>query len=296
MKSVKKSKLSSTRGRYGVLFTSPVIFLVLVFEFYPLLQAFYFSFTNWDGQESNWIGFQNFGRMFADPDLQRVLLNGFYLIISIPFGMTLSFVVAYLMHHSVYGSKLFRAVIFAPTALSWVIIGLVARAFLTNDGPINKTLRAVGLEKLALNWLANETPALISVLITFNAALFGMNAIIFLTGFSTLDKEVLEAAQMDGASQIQVLRNIVVPAMYRFIVFVFIITLVASFSGIFGLIYVMTNGGPGSATTTLEFAVWTQAFARGSFGMAAAFGIVLMVLTLIVVGVVQLLNRTVEED
>jgi multiple sugar transport system permease protein len=72
--------------------------------------------------------------------------------------------------------------------------------------------------------------------------------------------------------------------------------LVASFSGIFGLIYVMTNGGPGSATTTLEFAVWTQAFAQGSFGMAAAFGIVLMVLTLVVVGVVQLLNSTVEEE
>ena len=296
MEFLKKNKLSSTRSRYGVLFTAPVIILVVLFEFYPLLQAFYFSFTNWDGQQSNWIGFQNFGRMFSDPDLQRVLLNGLYLMISIPFGMTFSFVVAYLMHHSVYGSKLFRAVIFAPTALSWVIVGLVSRAFLANDGPINKILRAVGLKELALNWLANETPALISVLITFNAALCGMNAIIFLTGFSTLDKQVLEAAQMDGASQIQVLRNIVVPAMYRFIVFVFIITLVASFSGIFGLIYVMTNGGPGSATTTLEFAVWTQAFAQGSFGMAAAFGIVLMVLTLVVVGVVQLLNSTVEEE
>jgi ABC-type sugar transport system permease subunit len=205
--------------------------------------------------------------------------------------MVFSFVTAYLLSSGMPGGKLFRTVIFAPTALSWVVVGLVARQFFSDRGAINGVLDLLGLDGLALNWLADPTAALIAVLLTFNAAMFGVNTIIFITALATLDRSMIEAARVDGASSTRILVSIVLPAMRRFVEFVFIITVVVSFTGLFALIYVMTAGGPGNSTTTLEFAVWKIAFASGDFGLAAALGVTLMVLTLAVIAVVRLISR-----
>lgn len=274
----------------GVLFTLPAIAILFLVVVVPLVQAIYYSFTNWNGNTADFVGVRNYASVFIDADLQRTLVNSLCLVASIPVGMVLPFVTAYLLS-SVPGSKLLRSIIFAPTALSWVVIGLVARSFFATEGPINAGLDLVGLEGLALNWLANPTAALVAVLITFNLSIFGVNTIIFLTGLSTLDKSMIEAARVDGASGSRILFSIVLPAMRRFVEFVFIITVVLSFTGLFGLIYVMTAGGPGSATTTLEFAVWKRAFASGDFGLAAALGLVLMVLILISIGAARLFSR-----
>jgi len=277
--------------RSGLLFTLPVIVLLVLVVLVPLCQAFFYSFTNWNGAQANWTGFDNYASFFRDPNLRRIFLNSFLILISLPVGMIFPFVTAYLLNNQMPGRKLMRTVIFAPTALSWVVIGLVARNFFANSGPINTVLQALGLGHLAVNWLANGTAAIIAVLFTFNAAVFGINMIIFLTGLSTIDRSMIEAAGMDGAGPIRILVSIVIPTMRRFVEFVLIITLVTSFSGLFSLIYVMTTGGPGAATTTLDFAVWQKAFASGDFGLAAALGIVLMVLILIVVALVRFFSR-----
>jgi multiple sugar transport system permease protein len=134
--------------------------------------------------------------------------------------------------------------------------------------------------------------AMVALLITFNAAVFGVNTVIFLTALSTIDRSTVEAARLDGASEFRILIAIILPAVRRFVEFVFIITMVASFTGIFGLIYVMTGGGPGSSTMTLEFAVWRRALSTGAFGPGAAIGVSLMLLILVVIGAVRAISRT----
>ena len=171
----------------------------------PLIQSLYFSFTNWDGADATWIGFDNYASFFRDPSIRRIFLNSFLILISLPVGMIFPFVTAYLLSNSMPGGKLFRTLIFAPTALSWVVIGLVARSFFANGGPINEVLSSIGLGGLAVNWLANGTAAIIAVLLTFNAAVYGINTIIFLTGFSTIDRSMIEAARMDGANSAKIL-------------------------------------------------------------------------------------------
>ena len=274
----------------GILFTLPAIVLVGAVGIFPLLQGFYYSFTNWNGATAALTGLQNYALIFVDPDLKRALLNSALIMLSIPLGMFCSFVTAYMLNLGAPGSRLFRALIFAPTALSWVVIGIVARQFFASSGPINTALEATGLGVLALNWLANPVSAMVVVLFTFNCAVFGVNTIIFLTALSTVDKATIEAARLDGASELRILFTIIFPAVKRFVEFVFIITMITSFTGIFGLIYVLTGGGPGTATMTLEFAVWKRAMSTGAFGSGAAIGIALMVLVLLIIFLIRRLG------
>lgn len=273
----------------GVLFTLPAILLVSFVILLPLAQGLYFSFTNWNGAQANFTGLANYINVVADPELRRSLINSLILFLSVPFFLVPPFVTAYMLSKDIPGNKLFRAIIFAPTALSWVVIGMVGRQFFSAKGPINAFADIIGLN--APNWLANGNYALAAVIITFHAAIFGINTIIFLTGLSTLDRSTIEAAWLDGAAEWQVLLHIILPAMRRFVEFVMIITVVTSFTGLFGMIYVMTAGGPGSATLTLDFAVWRRAFATGAFGSGAAIGIALMLATLLAIGVVRLVMR-----
>ncbi len=275
----------------GFIFTLPAIILVVLVIVLPLLQSFYFSFTNWKGARADWIGVANYTQIFADPELRKSLTNSMLIFVSIPFGMIGPFVTAYLLYQGMPGARFMRSLIFAPTALSWVVIGMVAREFFANRGPLNAVLDSAGLEAVSRNWLADSSWALVAVIIAFNAAMWGVNTIIFLTGLATIDKSTIEAARLDGASGRQILWHVILPAMRRFVEFVFIITVVISFTGLFGLIYVMTGGGPGSATMTLDFAVWRRAFSTGSFGTGAAIGIALMILTLLCVGIIRFVSR-----
>jgi ABC-type sugar transport system permease subunit len=281
------SRLLSSAKINGLLFTLPAIILVLLVIVLPLLQSFYFSFTNWKGTRADWIGLGNYTQIFADPELRKSLTNSMLIFLSIPFGMIGPFVTAYLLYQGMPGARFMRSIIFAPTALSWIVIGMVAREFFASRGPLNWMLDSVGLQDISRNWLADFNWSLVAVIIAFNAAMWGVNTIIFLTGLATIDKSTIEAARLDGANGRQVLTYIILPAMRRFVEFVFIITVVISFTGLFGLIYVMTGGGPGSATMTLDFAVWRRAFSTGSFGTGAAIGISLMVLTLLCVGLIR---------
>ncbi len=273
----------------GVLFVLPAVLLVGLVIALPLCQAAYYSFTNWNGARAEWIGVANYLNMLRDPELRRSLVNSLLFFASVPFGLVLPFVTAYYLHREVPGHRLFRALIFAPTALSWIVIGIVGRQFFALHGPISGAFHLVGLT--APNWLAESNFALAAVIVTFNAALFGINTTIFLTGLSTIDNSTIEAARLDGAREWQIIRHVILPAMRRFVEFVLIITVVTSFTGLFGMIYVMTGGGPGSATLTLDFAVWRRAFSTGAFGAGAAIGITLMIVTLLAIALIRLLFR-----
>lgn len=273
----------------GVLFILPAAVLVGLVILLPLAQAAWYSFTSWNGAQANWTGLANYTNIFADPELRRSFINSLLLFVSVPVGLIPPFVTAYLLSKDIPGNRLFRAIIFAPTALSWVVIGMVGRQVFSAQGPINAVFRLFGLE--APNWLAEGNYALLAVVLAFNAAIFGINTIIFLTGLSTVDRSTIEAAWLDGASELRVLWHVILPAMRRFVEFVMIITVVTSFTGLFGMIYVMTGGGPGSATLTLDFAVWRRAFSTGAFGAGAAIGITLMIVTLLAIALVRLLMR-----
>jgi multiple sugar transport system permease protein len=145
----------------------------------------------------------------------------------------------------------------------------------------------IGLGGVHTDLLSGNSTAIIAVIITFIWSVFGTNTIIFITGMATLDREVFEAARVDGAGAWATLFQVTIPMLLRFIQFAFILTLITAFTALFSLIFIMTGGGPGYGTTTLEFFVYEKAFNNGVFGLAAAIGVVLFAIVF-VISIIQL--------
>jgi multiple sugar transport system permease protein len=283
----RRSRLDRRRRRAGILLSLPAVIVVVALLGIPIGQAVYYSMTNWNGLTAQWIGPSTYSTALSDPTFWRVLENNALLLLSIPFAIGIPLAIAALLNEHVRGWRFFRSVYFLPTAVSWVVIGMVAVQFFALNGLMNKFLAAVGLGTFQTDMLAGQRSALIALAITFIWSMLGTNTIIFLTGMATLDPTLLEAARVDGLHRRQIFFRVTLPLLKRFVQFSFVITVISAFSALFSLIFVMTNGGPGFGTTTLEFFVYQSAFSLGQFGTGALYGIILFVI-MIVVGLVQL--------
>jgi ABC-type sugar transport system permease subunit len=274
--------------------TAPAFLLVAAVLGWPMLQAFYYGMTQWDGITSTWIGPSAYTHEFHDPAFRRVLQNNALLLLSVPLALAIPLGIAFLLDNHVFGWRVFRSAYFLPTAISWVVIGMVSERFFAAQGQLNSLLSAVGLGFLSTNFLAGQRTALLAVALTFVWSMIGTNMIIFLTGMATLDPNLAEAARVDGASGWQTFWRVTVPQLKRFIQFALMMTLISAFTALFSLIFVMTSGGPGYGTTTLEFFVYQTAFQVGQFGTGAMLGVILFAI-MATVGIVQvLLLRTKE--
>jgi ABC-type sugar transport system permease subunit len=270
-------RLRRSERRAGMLFVVPAVVLYALLLALPIVQTFYYSLTKWNGIDAAFIGLANYQRLFTDPTFWRVVTNNLILLAAIPFAILIPLAVAFLLNEHVRGWRFFRSAYFLPTAISWVVIGIVAVRFFAQRGILNSLLAALGIP-IQTDMLASEWTAMLAVAITFVWSVFGTNTIIFITGMATLDRNVYEAARVDGAGGLATFRHITIPLLMRFIQFAFILTLITGFTALFSLIFVMTRGGPGFGTTTLEFYVYQTAFAQGQFGYAAAVGVVLFVI------------------
>lgn len=285
----KRSPLAAQRRRMGILFTLPVAALIGSLLLIPIGQTFYYSFTNWDGFTSQWIGFAAYRNLFKTPEFVTVLENNAVMVLAIPVAIALPLAVAFLLNTHLRGWRFFRSAFFLPTAVSWVVIAFVARRFFDPDkqGILRSLLDNTGLGFWHPDLLSHEHTALLAVMITFIWSVFGTNMIIFLAGMSTIDQEIYDAAKVDGAGSFTVMVRITFPLLKRFVSFAFIISLITAFSALFSLIIVMTNGGPGYGSTTLEFFIYEKAFTESNFGVGATAGVVLFVLVF-AVSMVQL--------
>lgn len=271
----------------------PAVAVVIALLGVPIGQAIYYSMTNWDGISATWIGPSAYSTALTDPILWRVLENNAMLLLAVPFAIGIPLAIATLLNEQVRGWKFFRSVYFLPTAVSWVVIGMVALQFFAVKGMLNRLLANVGFGFVQTDALAGQHSALVALGVTFVWSMIGTNTIIFLTGMATLDPTLLEAARVDGLTRWQIFWRVTLPLLRRFIQFSFVITVISAFSALFSLIFVMTGGGPGNGTTTLEFFIYQAGFAQGQFGTGALYGVILFVI-MIVVGIVQL--RLIRQD
>ena len=284
----RRGRLARRRRLAGMLLSVPAIVLVAALLWVPIVQAVRYSMTTWDGYSAPvWIGPSAYASAFGDPIVRRVLENNALLLLAVPFAIGIPLIIAALLHEHVRGWRFFRSVYFLPTAISWVVIGMVALQFFADRGILNQLLADVGLGSIHTDFLASEYSALAALAITFIWSMIGTNTIIFLTGMATLDPTLIEAARVDGLSRWQIFYRVTLPLLTRFIQFSFVITVISAFSALFSLIFVMTGGGPGLGTTTLEFFVYQAGFAQGQFGTGALYGVILFVI-MIIVGIGQL--------
>jgi ABC-type sugar transport system permease subunit len=281
------SALARNRGRTGIVLALPAFVLVALLLGIPILQAVYYSMTRWDGLVSTWIGPSTYTAQLKNPIFWRVLENNGLLLLAVPVAIAIPLGIAAVLHERVFGWRFFRSIYFLPTAVSWVVIGMVSARFFAQEGTLNQLLASVGLGSVQTDFLSGEYSALFAVAITFVWSMVGTNTIIFLTGLATIDPALHEAAKVDGAGALRIFWHITFPQLKRFVQFSFVMTVISAFTALFSLIFVMTGGGPGYGTTTLEFFVYQTAFAKGEFGTGALLGVILFVI-MAVIGAAQL--------
>lgn len=263
-----------------MIYVLPTLALMGFFLFWPIVQAVYYSFFNWDGVTAVYQGLGNYRSLLSSPIFWEVLKHNLVLLVAVPLWVLAPMVVALLLFTEVPGWRLFRTILFAPTALSWVVIGIVWHFIFSYHGPINQFLSLFAIT--GPDWLSNSDTAMIAIILTAVWANLGTGLIIYLTGLGAISSDIIDAASIDGAGLSTLLVRIILPLMRRYIAFFATLSIITAFTGLFSLIYVMTGGGPGFGTTTLEYFVYLDAFSNQNFGEASAVGVALFVVIFII--------------
>jgi multiple sugar transport system permease protein len=273
---------------------APAVLIIVVMRLYPLLLGVNFSFTG-DGERNGLaVGLDNYLELFRDPLFRTALGNVGLLVLLLPVAVAIPGLLATFIYLRVPGHRVYRAVYFFPAVLSPVIVGGIFNLLLAFDGPLNAILGSIGLG--AVDWLGDPDLAMFIVVGVYVWATFGMSLVVFLAGFATLDSALLDAARVDGASLPKVIWHVIIPGLSRTIQFVFVTTMIGMLTSMFGLLYVMTSGGPEGSTYLPEYYIWIQQGQMNRPALASAASTVLFVI-MIVVGLLQikLLKRAARE-
>ncbi len=271
-------KSRRTEARVALLFLLPAVLLVLVFRIIPLFWGFGISLTSATSTSAGeFIGAGNYLRALDDPNFRSSIANAGVVLLSVPIFVTIPMLLAILIDQGVPGRAFFRSVYFFPVVLSSVIIGSIFSVALSFNGSFNALLKSLGLP--AVDWLGRSATALPVTLTIQSWSTFGMGVLIFLAGLSTVPKDMVEAARLEGAKMWQVWWHVIIPELRPIIEFSTVITTIGLLTSMFGLIYVLTGGGPGTATTVPEYLIWSAQGRLNQPAYAAALSIILFVMT-----------------
>jgi multiple sugar transport system permease protein len=271
-----------TRAIQGVLSILPTIVILMFIRFYPIAEAIYRSFTDWNGlYRNNWVGLENYVSIFTNSPFWILLQNSFVLLISVPLQIFFGLLVAVLLYEEVSGWRFFRAIVYVPQIISAVIIGYLFRIAFGLQGPVNRVLWDIGAQFMAVEWLGNRATALFVLVFCLTWFSIGWQAIIILGGMSKLSPSILESASLDGANFWQRTFLVIVPMIARTLEYGAIMSIVWTFTGTFAFIYSITYGGPGYETSTIDYMIYTKFYqASANYGFATALAVVLLVIIL----------------
>lgn len=284
------SRRRARRRGYGLfaLFAFPNLILIAIFAYLPVLGNLYLSLTRWDmiSPQTTFVGLENYTDLFTDPSFGRVLLTTAVWVITMVLGCGgIGLAFAVLFSQPLRGRGFVTTVAFAPHVLSGAAIAAIwLFIFDPNYGLSRAMFELVGATSPA--WTTSTTWALPALLIVSVWKDVGFVAIIYLAALQGIPHEVREAALLDGAGAWRGFWHVVFPLLSPTTFFVTVTTIISAFQS-FDVIAMMTSGGPGGATTTLSWFIYDQGFRNFDAGYAAAGGIV-MFLILLVVTAVQL--------
>jgi len=260
-------------GIIGLIAVLPALAVVLGFATYPILFAAYISFTRTNGIRFEWRGLDNYVQLLNDPIVWTVFVNNLKFLIAVPMVIFCALLVSVLLYERVRGWRLFRVVFFLPNVLSVAVIGIMFRNAFGYYGPINQFLGLFGIAPI--EFFTDGTLAISVIVLALVWSGFGFQALLLLSGLTAINPAIFEAAALDGAGWWQRVWHITLPNIRRILGFVFIINVLYTFTSLFGFVFVMTAGGPGFDTTTIDYLVYLRAFSSSNLGYGAALAMLL---------------------
>jgi ABC-type sugar transport system permease subunit len=260
-------------------FLAPSLIIFLIFRHAPAVASLIMGFFDWSLlAPPQFVGLSNYTALLHDPVFWRSLGNtGAYTLMTVPVDIIISLGLAALVNLKLPGLRIFRLAYFIPVVTATAIISVVWRWLYQPAGLVNEVLHVVGVP--TIDWLSDTRFALPAIAVMAIWQQVGFNMLIFLAGLQSIPAELEEAARIDGAGRWAVFRNVILPLLRPVIVLAVILTTIGSFQ-VFDAAYVMTEGGPFYATTTLVFYIYQQAFEQYSMGYAAAIAFVLFLIIL----------------
>jgi len=268
--------------------------LYLVWVIYPTFATMVLAFTNWDGisPSYDWVGFANFERLFGDRTFWRSLGNnlrwvGVFVTIPLALGLSLALV----LNRDVRFDRFLKVAYYLPMVLAFVVIGLIwAWIYHPRQGLINSTLvslltfaQSLGFDvdpaaARRIGWLGDPNLAMWSIIAAATWQHVGYVMILYLAGLKTVNTELLDAGQVDGASPWQLFRYVTFPQLAPVTTIVLVITVIQSLRA-FDLVYVMTRGGPFNSSNVLANFMYIEAFMNYNMGYGAAIAVVLFLIS-----------------
>lgn len=267
----------------GILFILPAFALVFTFVLLPMLRSIYLSFFSWDMITSapSYVGLRNFSDLLTNDEFFKSLGNTCkYAVIIIPSVLIIGFILALLMREQLKINVFYRTIFFAPRVTSMVAISAVwLFIFHPQYGLVNQSLFFLGL--VPVRWLNDPKIAIYSVSFINIWKYIGFSTLLFLGGLQNINREVIEAATVDGASEFQTTCYIRIPLVSS-TTFMLVILQTIETLKMFTTINVMTGGGPAKTTQNLVLMIYRYAFSSRQIGYASALSLILLLIILAV--------------
>lgn len=253
------------------LYLLPAFTLYMVFFIGPVLYSWYLSLLDWNlvGPNPRFVGLENYGRVLSSAGWWHSFgLTVLYVLGSVPTAMALGLLAAILVEQGSGRRAAWRAIFFIPVVTTIASVSLIwTYLFNYQIGVINQVLRAFGIE--GPNWLVFPGWAMVALCIVGVWKVFGYNMVLFIGGLKTIDRQLYEAAKIDGATEWQQFWHITWPLLSPTTFFVLIISIISSFQ-VFATVEIMTKGGPNNATDVMVYHIWQFAFQFFDVGYASA--------------------------
>lgn len=285
---------SRRRRLRGWLFLLPLLVVNLCVVIGPSIATVYYSLTSWSGiGPAKFVGLANYRRAFTDSNFQQALLHNliwFVLFLSVP--MALGLLGAYLLSQIRRFQILFRTIFFIPYVTASVINAAVWQNLLNPDNGIGVDLGHLGIPVIGhVSFFGNPSWALPAVNFVVDWHWWGFLAVIFLAAMQGIDPSLYDAAKVDGAGRWQQFRHITIPGIQPTLVFLALMTVVWSLK-VFDYVYIITRGGPGGASQVVSTYMYDQAFTQFNAGYAAALGLSMsFVIVVVLIGYFYLRRR-----
>jgi raffinose/stachyose/melibiose transport system permease protein len=272
--SIRSGKLAT-----ALLFLPPALLLFTIFVVLPIAEAAWYSGYNWNGFGSpkNWVGFDNYRFVFETRAFGLALRNNLLIIaVSLFVQLPLALTLALLLAERFRGAVALRMLFFMPYILAEIATGLIFSFVYDGDyGLLAAIYRQFGAE--APHLLASPNTAMLAILIVIVWKYFGFHMMLFIAALQGMDKNLIEAARIDGATRWQTIRLIVVPLLYPTIRLSVFFAVVGSLQ-LFDLVMPLTRGGPADSSQTLVSFLYTFGVMRMRVGFGSAVGVILFVI------------------
>lgn len=278
MKKANKIRMRETIVSYC--FLAPVLIFFVVFVLAPMVMGFITSFFNYTMTDFEFVGLDNYVRMFQDEVFLKSLRNTLIIVVgSVPIVVIFAlYVASQTYERSAFTRSFFRCVFFLPVVTGTVAVTVVWKwIYDPLSGILNYMLKTTNVIDQNISWLGDKRYALIAIIAILLTTAIGQPIILYIAAMGNIDKSLVEAARVDGATEIQVFWKIKWPSLLPTTLYIVVITTINSFQ-CFSLIQLLTNGGPNYSTTTIMYYLYEKAFKLSEYGYANTMGVFLAAL------------------